>query len=472
MNVGRSSFKLFISRGGSSLVFFAGITLFARWLNPESLGVFFTFLALAGVLSIPANAGIRGALEKRLSEGENPEAILGSALVFKLGTLTVVCVVVLLFAPFINRFAGGDIAVLLVFYLVVKEFSMSYISTVRGELRVGETASIQFGRRIVWILVGGALVSAGYGASGMILGSICSRGFEFVWAFAKSDTRVGSPSHRALRSLFAFSKYDTIISVGGRVYQWMDVLVIGFLLTQSDVGVYEMAWQVSLIVLVASKSIELTIFPQISHWDANASREQIEETVSTALRYTLFISIPALAGSLFYAEDILRYLFGAEYAVAALVLIVLMVEKLFQSINDVVGSTVRALDRVDLSAYVTVTSIGVNLLLSPILVVTIGIVGAAIATGVAWFVNVALNARYLNQLISFDIPYRFAGWYALASVLMSGVLAVATAVWPVTSAVGLIAHIGIGVVVYGVAVFVVPNVRNEVILPGVRTILA
>jgi hypothetical protein len=74
-------------------------------------------------------------------------------------------------------------------------------------------------------------------------------------------------------------------------------------------------------------------------------------------------------------------------------------------------------------------------------------------------------------LISFDIPYRFAGWYALASVVMSGVLAVAMAVWPVTSAVSLFAHIGIGVAVYGIAVLMIPNIRNEVILPGVRTIL-
>lgn len=122
--------------------------------------------------------------------------------------------------------------------------------------------------------------------------------------------------------------------------------------------------------------------------------------------------------------------------------------------------------------FVLTQIVGVNSDRTGVWIAAIGIVGAAIATGVAWFLNVALHVRYLHRLVPFDIPYQFVGWYVVASAVMSGVLVVATTVWPVTNIVVLLTHIAIGIGVYTATVSVIPNVRNEVILPGVRTILA
>ena len=472
MNIPRSVVKMFLSRSGNSLLFFLAIFFFARWLDPSQLGVFFLFFALSGMLGIVANVGINGALEKRLSEGLDPEQMLGSSLAFKAVMVTLVSFCLLLGRPYINDYVGAQIAMPLIVYIVVKEFSRFYLGAVRGELRVGETAAIEFARRIVWIAVSIVLLDVGLGARGLILAAICGRAVEFAWAFTKCNTAVGRPSLAALRSLFAFSKYDTILSVGGRVYQWMDVLVVGFFLTQAHVGAYEMAWRVSLLVLLASKPIELTLFPQISEWDAQSSLDQIGNAVSKALRYTLFVSVPALAGASIYAADILRYLFGPDYVFAWLVLVVLMVEKVAQSVNDIIGSTVRAIDRPDLAAFATVLSIAVNLLLSPILVLSIGFVGAAIATTIAWFLNTLLHARYLDRFVSYRIPYELLGWYVFASVVMSGTLVAFTQILPVTSLPLLILHVGLGMVTYLATLFVIPNVRNEIISPGVRMLVS
>lgn len=470
MNIGRSIVKLFVSKGANTVLFFAGTTLFARWLSAGQIGVFFLYVAVLGLLSIPANLGIRGALEKRLSEGQNPGQLYTAALTFKAATVAIVlCGLWLARAP-LAAFFETDVAFLLMAGVVVRELALFYESVIRGELRVGETAALQITRRIVWIVVGGWLVLRGHGAPGLILGLIAGYAAEVAYGLARSRTSPGGFSSRHLRSMLLFSKYDVVLSIGGRVYQWMDVLIIGLFLAQYFVGAYEIAWRVTLLVLLVSKPIERTLFPQISEWSAQSAEERIETAVSTALGFTLLISIPAIVGAVLYGEEVLRYLFGEQYAVATAVLVVLMVEKVFQSFNDVIGTALRAIDRPDLAARATVASVGLNLVLSPVLVVTVGFLGAAVATTLSWFVNTLVKTQYLFAHVDVDVPYRLFAWYALASGLMGVGLVALQVLVPVASVWDLLGHVAVGAVLYFGLVASIPDVRDQVIRPSIEII--
>lgn len=451
---------------------FAGITFFANTLAASELGVYFLYQTSLGLLSIPSDLGFSAALEKRLSEGRSTDhRILGSAVVVKASTVAVVGVGLLAARRYVNAFLGASLVELLVIGLAVREFSKLYLHAVRGELRVGETAPIEFANRLVWMGLGALLVVLGYGAVGIVVGLIVGSGVGLVWAYVRCDVPLGRPSVADIRYLFTFGKYQTVTSMGGRVYSWMDVAFVGFFLTTSYVSAYEIAWQVTLLVILASKSIAVTLFPQISQWNEAAVSDRIGETISMAMRITLFISVPALVGTSIFAGDILRYVFGPEYIVATAVLVVLMVEKVFQSVNDVVEGSVRAIDRPDLAARATVIAVSLNLLLSPLLLVTIGFVGAAIATTISWAVNTTLHVRYLSRHVTYTIPYRLVGWYAGASLVMGTVLlAVKTAV-PVSGVPTLFAQIALGVAVYVVVSVAIPDVRNGIIVPGIRALV-
>lgn len=471
MDLSRSTLKLFLSKTGNALLFFVGITLFARWLPPDQLGIYFLYLALLGVLSIFSDLGIQGALEKRLSEGMDPGETLGSAAAFKLVTLALVSLAVLATGRYTDAYLGANLSWYVVLGLVTREAAEFYVAAVRGELRVGETAPIQLSRRVVWVTLGGALVTFGYGVFGLVIAQICGRLVEFGWASWRCDTGIGRPSADRVRSLVSFSKYETITAVGGRIYQWMDVLVIGFFLLPEYVSAYEVAWQVTLLVLLASKSLELVLFPQLSRWDAESSLARIGSTVTRALEFALFVSVPAVVGAVLYSRDILHFVFGPEYTIAAAVLVVLMVEKFFQSFNDVVGASVRAIDRPDLAAKATTAAVGLNLLLSPLLVVTVGFVGAAVATTVSWMVNAFLNGRYLSRYVDFEVPVRLLGWYAVSALVMGGVLIQVGPAVPVDGLLDLAVHVALGVVTYlGVSVLI-PDVRDRIVAPGLRVLL-
>lgn len=471
MDLGRSALKLFISRSASSAVYFLGIIYFARRLHPDELGSFFLFLALLGIFSIFADVGIRWALEKRVSEGSHPEGMLGSALVFKTVMLGVASVAVLASRSHIEAYLGADIAVLLVVTLFLREFAKLYIQTLRGELRVGETAAIEFLRRVLEIGTGAVLITVGWGVRGLVYGSILGWGVALLWAHRKSNVSVGRPTFENTRSIIAFSKYQTIASIGGRVYQWMDIAIIGVFLTQFHVSVYEISWQVTLLVILVSKSVATTFFPQISQWNEQAATDHIEDALSKGIAVALYFSVPALVGASLYATEILGLIFGSEYTVAAGVLIILMVEKQFQALHDLVEGTVRAIDRPELAARATVMAVTLNAVLTPILVVTHGIVGAAVATTVSWLLNMILHVRYLSRHVAVDVPYRLIGWFSTAALTMGGLLLGLKTLVPVTTVFLLFAQIALGVAVYGCVSFLIGDIREDVIIPGIENIL-
>ncbi|ADJ14081.1 oligosaccharide flippase family protein [Halalkalicoccus jeotgali] len=472
MDLSRSALKVFLAKGGNAVVFFAGITVFARELGASQIGVFFLFQTVLGLTTIVADVGVRGALEKRLSEGQRPDTMLATAMALKLLTVSGAIGVLLLARPYLNGYLGGEYTALLVVALVVQEFADLFIQAVRGELRVGETAIIEFAREAVWVTSGLAFVAAGYGVIGLMYGLVLGSATAACWAFAKLETTVGRPAELSAWSLYDYAKYYFLSSVSGKVYQWMDVAIIGLFLTYADVGAYEVAWEVTLLVLLVSKTLSITLFPQMSQWSSEAAIDRIEAVVPNAIGIALFLSIPAFVGIVVLNYEVLAVIFGSEYTIAAGVLVVLMLEKVFQSVNDVLGSTLRGIDRVDLVARAVVVTIAINLVLNVALVLSIGLLGAAIATTSAAIVQTLLNARYLSQNITLQIPYRLIAWCLVSAAAMGLVVVGVRAALPFGGIALLASCIGAGVASYFLFSFVVPSLRREVVRPGIRMLVS
>ncbi len=470
MDLSSSTLRIFFAKSGGAILFFLGITFFARELGPSQIGIFFLFQTAVGLTAIVADVGLRGALEKRISEGQDPNEVLGSAILVKIIALAAMSGVILVARDPLNAYLGGEFAIYLVLALVARESADVFIQTLRGELRVGETAMIEFSRHFVLVGLGSMLIVAGYGVHGLVYALIAGEVLALAWSALKVETRIGRPSGARISSLVDYAKFYAVSSLGGKIYQWMDVAIIGLFLTYADVGVYEVAWQVTLLVLLASNAITTVLFPQVSQWSAEHAIERIEGVVAYAISITLFVSIPALIGSVVLGEDLLRLLFGPEYAAAALVLLLLMTEKVFQSANDVFGGTLQALNYPNLSARAMAIAIVVNIVLNVTLIYSIGLLGAAIATTTAAIVHTMLQGYYLSTVISVRIPYRLLATCLFASGLMATILWSVQSVLPVTTLPLLLAYVLLGVVLYAALAVVFPTLRERIILRGIDAV--
>jgi O-antigen/teichoic acid export membrane protein len=462
MNLTRSSLKVFTAKATGTLIGLLGITFFARELGPQQIGVFFLFQALLGIFGIPADLGIGGAVTKRISEGKPADEIFSTALLLKLVPLTLVVTGILLFRDLINTYLGAELAMFLVAALVLQSFAGLAIQALRGELRVGETALPSLSRQIVYVGIGAMLVVLGVGALALVYGLLAGLIVMMVWGHSRSSVSIGRPSLAHARSLFDYSKYAFISSVGGSFYNWMDVAIIGFFLTQSHVGVYEVAWRITTIVMLLSRAIAGTIFPQVSQWHAEDATKRIEELLPKAIAPSLFLVIPAFFGTVLLSRDILGLVFGKEYITGWLVLIILMGEKTIQSVHVILGRSLQAINRPDLAARAGIIAMLLNLVLNVILIWKFGIVGAAVATAVSFIANSLLHAYYLSRTISIQLPYRQIGGSILASTGMTVFIWAVQSIIAINTLPQLFVIVALGAVVYGICALSFQSLRTVI----------
>jgi O-antigen/teichoic acid export membrane protein len=463
MDIAQSTLKITAARVGSLVLTFAGTAFFAQELGAALLGIFFLFQAVLSVSTLPANLGTRIAVEKRISEGGPADRILGTGLALKSGLLVIITALIILFQSHFNRYIGVKVAGLLILAIFLEELAGLMMSVLKGELRVGEIAPIKFGYSFTWTTLGATLVVLDFGVTGLIYALIAGKALQLFWASHKISVGIGRPSISQAHSLIDYAKYSIIPEIDGQVHSWMDVLIIGFFLTQADVGSYEVAWQVAGPVLLITGAIGTTIFPQISSWSTDETIEPLERLLPKIIVLSVILVFPAFFGGILLSKEILSLIFGAEFTVAWLALIILLGGKLPSAIRQIAGKSLLGLDRPDLVTHAAIVDIIANLLLNLVLIWQLGIVGAALGTVLSMTLGTIHRTYYLLQFINIKIPYDELGWCLLSSVTMYGVLYIVKSTIEVNSIIYLLGFVLAGVALYSVFILIYRPLRSEVV---------
>jgi len=462
LNLVRSTAKLFISKVGANMLSFAAIAYFTQILGPSDMGVFFLFQSLVGVLGLVADLGIRGAVEKRLSEQGGNQEILATSLLIKTGLLVVVCLLLLVFKTRVNNYVGYDIIYFLLLGLLLQEYFELFERVLIGEHRVDETGTLLFLRRIIWIITGLALLFAGYGIIALLIAFLLSYFISLLWTLIKVSTPIRRSLEFNVTSIFSYSKHYFISQAGGRLYSWIDIVILGFFVSNSLVGIYELAWRVSLVVMLFAQSIANVIFPEISSI-ATDNGAKIKSIVPNALSAALFISIPALFGTLVLANRIMEVLFNVVHPLGGVILIIIMTEKVLQAPHRVLARVSEGVDRPEFGARATAITVIVNIFANLLLVSLLGVIGAALATLISFGANTAIHWIYLQSEVKIKVPFRDIIWYVVSSVGMC--IAIYNLTWPryVSPFISLAGTVGVGAMLYSIIVVSNPRMRTKVV---------
>lgn len=463
MNLARASSLLFGVELLNTAIGFFGTVYFARELGATLLGVFFLFEATLYTMATVVDFGLRGAVEKRISAGDDPGRMFGAAVVLKLLLIVVVSSVVLAVREPLAAYVGADLALELVGVVVAFELSMLVVHVLQGELRVAQTAVLHFLRSLTFVTVAVALLQYGYGVRALVYALLVSYTVLLVGGSLRVSTPIARPGRRHLRSLYDYAKFNGIWGLGGHVYNWMDVIVIGFFLSQAAVGAYELAWRLTTTAIMFSTVFARVLFPQLSAWQADGAVERVRDLISDAMTTSLLLIVPSVVGVAVIGREILGVVFGPEYTIAAAAFLVLMIEKLPQAVNLVFDKAIQAFDRPKYGAIATVVSLSMNVGLNVLLVPRYGLVGAAAATLLSVVVNTAMLGYYLRRLTTVRFPFRDVGWTVVAALAMGVALVGFVRVIPVETPITLVAAIGGSAVVYGAGVLAAPPLRAKIV---------
>lgn len=462
MGLVRPALKLFSSSITNAAINFLGVVLFSRLLGAAPMGTYFLFWALLGLLSIPADFGLRGAIEKRISESRGDgESYLTTAIILKLIPLAVLGIAILGLRGLINDYLGANLAMWLLGGIILQELGWTMTMSLHGEIRVGETAVIQVARQATWFVVGLFFIQLGHGVYALVYGVLTSYLVMFLLGWYRSTLSLGYPTARHVRSLLKYAKFDAISFSGWKLFDWIDVFILGLFVSQSLVAAYEVAWKLTTVVILLSNALSISALPQFSDWHARGEIERIESLFPSLITFSLVLVMPAFAGVMLFSEELLSFIFGPEFGVAWLVLIILMLQKLLHSIYVIFERTIKGMDHPEIAGIAIGGGVILDAVLNFALIPEFGIIGAAVATTLAFAGSTIYCIYATTQIITIKFPYLNVAWLTTATVAMVLTLIGLKAAISVTSLGILVALVAVGGLTYGVFIVLIPDLRKE-----------
>jgi len=428
MRIGQTSIIVYLSKLIGSAIGFLATLYFARLLGAQVLGLYALVMAIVGWLNMAGQLGIGNAMIKRISENKERGAYLAAAIVWKVLLLLVIAVGLLLSKSAVEGYLGefdqySEVSVVwfLTCILVVRLFQGTVFHTLMGERKVhipGLLRPLSVGSKsLIQIL----LVVAGYSLVGILAGWIAGGVLVGVVAIYWTTVRPTSPAKQHFVSLFDYAKFSWLGRLESRVYNNVDILLLGVFVPSSLVGIYSVAWSIAKFIEMFGSAISQAVFPEISYNSAQETDQSITGLIEDALTYTGLMAIPGLVGGAILAKQLLR-LYGPEFTQGSTVLVLLVLSVLLYSYQNQLVNALNGIDRPEIAFRISAIFIVLNAVLNVVLIWQFGIVGAAVATAVSAGVGLVLAYYALRQLVEFRIPIREPSRQIVAAVIMGGIV--------------------------------------------------
>lgn len=413
-------------RGFSSLLVFASGVLLARWLGPATYGEYTLILAFATIAGTPLSAGLPALLTRETARSISAKDYGRVRVLMRFSLLVVVCTLtVLLLATATWHALGqfGKLSSLSVVFIVLLAILLGIERLRTAILRgLGSALISQIPHTIVRPVLLLVILSVllKFNSEGSLAASISAYASAVVCSVALGAVLLG----RALRRQSAAeaghaSSVDGLgrslskgwlvtllpLSILAASQTWVgvaDPILLGWLGTLSEVGIYKVALQGIALMVVVQNGVGEVVITRLSKYFAEKQSGLVVRTSDRSLVMSGLASLVAVSAFFCLGSSAVTWIFGTEYTGAATVLCILAVGQLVNALTGP-GLTLLVMARRERLGVLAVCLGAVTTLVGAVpLIGAIGAIGMAIASAIGVVVcNVAL-AVAVKAHVGFD----------------------------------------------------------------------
>ncbi|MBI3588056.1 flippase [Candidatus Micrarchaeota archaeon] len=220
-----------------------------------------------------------------------------------------------------------------------------------------------------------------------------SIGDAFVPAFKSRDFATES------RKLLGYSVPIMVSNFLNIILLWADIIVIGLFLTVGNVGLYNSALPIAMLLTIAPTALEFAFKPVIVDLLYRGKKEEALGVYRSLAKWIAIINVPAMLLLALFPTQVLSLLFGRDYAGAWDALIVLSFGFLIQSVFILGDDIIGAFDRTRFFVLNSLLSGLTVIALAVLLVPRAGIIGAAVASMAGRLLYAVLSSRKAASLL-------------------------------------------------------------------------
>lgn len=381
--------------------FSAALTLFlVRALGPAGYGVFALAVAIGILCTLLAELGISPSAARFVAESRGDRAamasIVAAALRLKLPLSAVVASGLFLAAGPIAAAYGHESLTWPLRAIAIALFGQSLAALLGGTFvaqgRVALNLRLVFASGAVELCTSVALVLLGAGATGAAFGRAAgwSAGAAVglvltIRSFGRRAVALRAGDAARAREIVRYAGMLAVVDAAVVLFDQIDALLIGAILGASSVGLFQAPMRLTTLLLYPGYAIANGVAPRLSH---GLHERANGAALRLAFRVIVLFQAALLAPIVVWAAPIAELLFGAKFTESADVLRWLAPFVFLSGLAPLVSLGANYLGLARRRAPIAIAAVLVNIAVDLALIPTLGIIGAAIGTSLAYAVYV------------------------------------------------------------------------------------
>ena len=406
--------------------------LLGRYLGAGDLGLYRMASTIYGIAMLIAAIGIPAAMIKYVAEFRDDRTkfnqIASSGVITSL-FLGIGFIALFYFSSgtFAQIFNMPELSGLLKILSPVFPFALlsgALLGLLNGLREMKKYAAATIIQSVLMVIVTVVLIYYGFGVTGTVIGIVLSavgnclylifvsrNYFEFTFSEYVPTTK----------KLLSFSWKIVAGNAINMINYQMDIILVGYFLTATDVGYYAVAIGFSKFFWIIPQAIQTITYPATSEYWANNNHSALQTMVDKSMKYSACILLPIGLGVGFFAKDIITTIFGEGFVHSVLPLLILIIGTVIFGVVKAIGGSVTGVGRPDIGLKIVGVSATTNIVLNILLIPHLGIAGAAIATTISLSVATLLGLFFTIKIVKVRIDF---GWFAkLSGITLLSILA-------------------------------------------------
>lgn len=211
-----------------------------------------------------------------------------------------------------------------------------------------------------------------------------------------------------------------VMILAQNVFNNADITMLGLMKGDFEVGIYSTAYKIKNIITQVTASMLWVVMPRLSQYFSKNDYVKVNSMLKKVLGMMVLIGFPCVVGSIALSAEIIEIVGGAEYALARVPLVILILSFLIDLFGGSFLGNMVCLpgrnERVFLEACCFSTIL--NIVLNYILIPVGGAVAAAITSGISALVILVWLAVKKNKNIKLDFLFKVCREPLVGSILI------------------------------------------------------
>jgi len=425
--IAKSSFVVLLMLFISKILVYIYRVIVARYYGAEIYGMITLTLVVSGMAVTLASLGIPQGIIKFIPEyrakrqNKKVKYILKKISMLLIVTSILASVVLFIFSDFIaiRFFENENLGIFLkIFSFIIPfwVFSNVFMTTLAALEKVEWSSFLNnVVLNVVKVSVLVTLIILGLKGEAVVLSY--ASGFIILFFFSYFvfnkytkiyfKEKVSENKYQSVFKVFYAYSWPLILSgIISQIFYWADSLIIGYYLNVEDVGVYNAAVPLALLLSFAPEVFTKLFFPLINKEFSRKNIKTTKEVSQQVGKWIFMVNFPLLIIILAFSEQIITFVFGSEYIVAANSLRILAIGSFVLAQSNISEKLILITGKSRIILKNIMITVIIGILLDIFLVQKIGIVGAALSTSLMYLFLSGLLIKGARKSTGGIIPIR------------------------------------------------------------------